>query len=288
MIFGLDCASVDKNKNPNWGRAKAEGPLSFALLRASYGRTPDSRFAHDWPEIKMAGLTRGAYLFLRFPKRGREAPPDPDVQAQALVDTVGALDRTDFPVTIDVEFPDGGRVDTGMTSAQALDWVRAAWKVAHDAYGVAPMLYTSARVWREDLNNAPAPDLAESPMWLARYFWKAGRPAARDAGAFAERRLDPPVPPAWGDSSNWWIHQYQGDAVEFPGFSSTVDVNRFNPMVKGARGDRVKWVQRRLGVSETGTFDAAMLAQVRAYQRKRGLVDDGVVGPRTFASLCWS
>ena len=145
MIFGLDCASVDKNKNPNWGRAKAEGPLSFALLRASYGRTPDSRFAHDWPEIKMAGLTRGAYLFLRFPKRGREAPPDPDVQAQALVDTVGALDRTDFPVTIDVEFPDGGRVDTGMTSAQALDWVRAAWKVAHDAYGVAPMLYTSRR-----------------------------------------------------------------------------------------------------------------------------------------------
>ena len=37
-----------------------------------------------------------------------------------------------------------------------------------DYYGVAPIIYTSARVWQEDLANLPAPDLAESPLWLKR------------------------------------------------------------------------------------------------------------------------
>src|SRR5262249_47409417 len=101
-------------------------------------------------------------------------------------------------------------------------------------------------------------------------------------------RLDPPVPPPWGDATNWWVHQYQGDALGFPGFSSTVDVNRFNPMVQGAAGDRVKWVQRRLGLAESGELDETMRKKVVAHQRAKGLTPDGIIGPRTFATLCWS
>jgi hypothetical protein len=36
-------------------------------------------------------------------------------------------------------------------------------------YKVAPMIYTSERVWREELSNLPAPDLTESPLWLKHY-----------------------------------------------------------------------------------------------------------------------
>jgi peptidoglycan hydrolase-like protein with peptidoglycan-binding domain len=107
----------------------------------------------------------------------------------------------------------------------------------------------------------------------------------RDAAAFASGKLDPPVPPPWGDAGNWWIHQYQGDATNFPGFSGNVDMNRFNVAFKGARGARVRWIQRRLGVTENGAFDAATEGAVRAFQDDNDLVSDGVVGPRTFAYL---
>ena len=203
----------------------------FAIIRSNWGVWEDSVFKRDWPRIKAAGIVRGAYLFLRFPHpKYKMKAPDPVAQARALVNTVGSLDESDFPPTIDVEFPDARRV-TGMTARQCLDGVRAAWKVLKDYYRVAPIIYTSARVWHEDLDDLAAPDLVESPLWLARYPFKKG-PAVRDARV--SRLNPPPVPPSWGDATNWWIHQYQGDAIRLPGFpTGNVDMNRFNTMQDG-------------------------------------------------------
>jgi GH25 family lysozyme M1 (1,4-beta-N-acetylmuramidase) len=286
MIFGIDTASVAGNKNPNWTKAKAEGPISFAIIRACYGTKPDTVFARDWPLLKSAALTRGAYLFLRFPRNG-VAAPDPETQAQAFIDTVGPLDDDDFPPTLDVEFPGDGRVETGLSAVDCLAWVQASHGVLREHYGAPPIIYTSKRVWRDDLGDQPAPDLIDSPLWLARYFFRSG-PAVRDASAFADGKLAPPVPAPWGDG-NWWIHQYQGDATGFPGFASgNVDVNRFGPMIRGATGERVRWVQRRLRTPVTGKFDLATEKALRAFQSKQGLVVDGVIGPRTFVRLAWT
>jgi GH25 family lysozyme M1 (1,4-beta-N-acetylmuramidase) len=286
VILGLDTASVAGNKNPNWSQARDEASISFAIIRSNWGLSQDSVFKRDWPKIKAAGIVRGAYLFLRFPhpKYGMKAP-DPVSQARALINTVGNLNESDFPPTLDVEFP-GGRNVTGLTAQQCLEGTRAAWKVLKDHYGVAPIIYTSARVWKEDLSNLPAPDLVESPLWLARYPFKPG-PAVRDSRVSSIST--PPVPPPWGDATNWWIHQYQGDAVKLPGFpTGNIDMNRFNIMRMGATGDRVKWVQRRLGVAQSGRFDAAMFGVLQAFQNKKGLVPNGIVDPRTFAYLCWA
>jgi lysozyme len=288
MIFGADCADVESGKKTGWAAAKAQGPISFAIIRASYGSTPDVSFKTSWPAIKAIGLTRGAYLFLRFPRKGAAAPPDPDAQAAAFCKIVGPLERTDLPVTIDLEFPGKGIGDTGLTARQALDWMRAAWKVVAAAYHVPPIIYTSARVWQEDLGNIAAPDLVDSPLWLARYFYGSNTTAVRDSGALGSGHMDPSTPPPWGDTTNWWIHQYQGDAVGLPGFASTVDMDRFHVMLKGATGDRVKWVQRKLGAAQTGTFDAALHTKVVGFQRANGLDVDGIIGPQTFASLCWA
>jgi GH25 family lysozyme M1 (1,4-beta-N-acetylmuramidase) len=284
MLFGIDVASVDENKNTNWQLAKAQGPISFAIIRSNQSTKVDPQFGKTWPQLKATGIVRGAYMFLNFPNKGKSKPAEPDVQAQTLVDTVGELEPKDLPPTLDVEFP-GGRLQTGMTPSQALDWVRAAWTVLRDAYDAPPMIYTSARVWREDLEDEPAPDLVESPLWLARYFWKERTPAKRDAAAFANGQRTPPVPVPWGTA--WAVHQYQGDAVQHPGFSSTVDMNRFNSLLRGSSGDAVKWAQRRLGIATSGKFDNAMFDAVVAFQRSHGLVDDGIIGPRTFAALCW-
>ncbi len=286
VILGLDTASIAGNRNPNWMQAKTESSIHFAIIRSNWGVWEDKVFKRDWPKIKDAGIVRGAYLFLRFPHpKHRMKAPDPVSQANALIKTVGDLDKSDFPPTIDVEFPGGSKI-TGMTAQQCLDDVRAAWKILKDYYGVAPLIYTSARVWRDYLNNLPAPDLVESPLWLARYPFRKG-PAVRDSRVL--RLNPPPVPPPWGDSMNWWIHQYQGDAVNLPGFpTGNVDMNRLNIMVKGATGDRVRWVQRRLGFTQNGQFDEAMESTLRAFQNKKGLPADGIIGVQTFAYLCWS
>jgi lysozyme len=290
--FGVDTASTDRNLRADWARAKAQVPLEFAIVRANWGTSRDSEFLHHWPKLKAAGLVRGAYLFLRFPhptsdkRYGR--PASPVAQARAFIERVPSLDHGELPPSLDVEFPDPGRKATGMTARQVLDGVRAAWEALRDHYGVPPIIYTSHRVWCDDLGNLPAPDLIESPLWLTPYIEQRRRPAIYDPRRFAGGRRNPRVPSPWGDATNWWIHQYQGDATGLPGFRGIVDMNRFNVTARGATGDRVRWLQRRLGIAPSGTFDAATEQALRVFQSSKGVTADGVVGPRTFAYLCWS
>jgi GH25 family lysozyme M1 (1,4-beta-N-acetylmuramidase) len=296
VIIGLDTASVGENQkpSPNWTEAKAAG-LRFAIIRSHWGTARDRVFQRDWPKLKAAAITRGAYLFLRFPHpKYKMKAPAPRAQAQAFCDDV-VLEDGDLPPSLDVEFPGdkrfprkSGRQLTGLSALECLDQVMEAFNVLKAHFGTAPIVYTSARVWEEELDNAPAPLLAACPLWLARYPFKKG-PAVLDGALFADGKHSPPVPPPWGDGDNWWIHQYQGDAVGFPGLpTGNVDMNRFNSMFKGSTGARVSWVQQRLGLPQNGRFDAAMDAKLRAFQENAGLSPDGVIGPRTFARLCAS
>jgi N-acetyl-anhydromuramyl-L-alanine amidase AmpD len=54
---------------------------------------------------------------------------------------------------------------------------------------------------------------------------------------------------------------------------------------RGSTGDMVKFVQAKVGVPATGNFDANTEAAVRRFQSDHGLVADGIVGPRTWATL---
>ncbi|TVR98383.1 MAG: N-acetylmuramoyl-L-alanine amidase [Rhodospirillales bacterium] len=52
-----------------------------------------------------------------------------------------------------------------------------------------------------------------------------------------------------------------------------------------AAGHLVKLIQAKVGVPETGEFDGVTEAAVRRFQRIRGLVPDGIVGPKTWAAI---
>ena len=56
MLFGIDVASVDGNKNTNWQSAKAKGPLSFAILRSNFSNVVDPYFAANWDTLKSLSL----------------------------------------------------------------------------------------------------------------------------------------------------------------------------------------------------------------------------------------
>jgi len=54
---------------------------------------------------------------------------------------------------------------------------------------------------------------------------------------------------------------------------------------RGDTGKLVETIQTKVGVPANKTFDAATEAAVRQFQRDHGLVPDGIVGPRTWASV---
>jgi N-acetyl-anhydromuramyl-L-alanine amidase AmpD len=76
-----------------------------------------------------------------------------------------------------------------------------------------------------------------------------------------------------------------GGTAPRPSVIPGVDSDNRPTLRRGARGDLLKLVQKKVGVPTTGTFDANTEAAVRQFQRDHGLVPDGIVGPRTWATL---
>ncbi len=70
-----------------------------------------------------------------------------------------------------------------------------------------------------------------------------------------------------------------------PSVIPAVDAAGRPTLRRGTTGNLVKEVQTRIGVVASGTFDAGTEAAVRQFQRDHGLIPDGIVGPRTWATL---
>ena len=286
MLVCSDYAYVDGNGPPDPADFKADlskesSSLGVVALRAAWGTLPDPTLQRDWATWKNAGATMMGYLFARL----RAGSPDPEAQVDTAAKVIGVLTEADLPLCIDVE-------DPGPSPQVELDWVRRAWRHARSIYGVSPLIYTSNRVWHEDLNDLAADELADSPLWVAKPWlgprggmWSPKQPPILSGSAFAGGRFEPTCPKPWGPG-NWWLHQYQGDAYPVLGVGQC-DLSRFNVMRLGATGDRVKWVQKRLGMIPLGTFDTKLEQRIKGFQQTKGLDADGIIGPKTFARICW-
>lgn len=288
-MFGIDCAAVDGNKRVNWQQARAAG-VTFAILRCSYSTDADKFYAAERERVRAAGIVLGGYVFPVFPSVKHPKVPSRAAQIDVAIDAID-WQSGDLPISLDIEFPGKGAVETGMMASELLVEVFDMATHLRDHLGYWPMLYTSGCVWDEDLANLKAPELLDCPLWLARYPFSSGKTAVTDAAQINAARAAvlkkkggniPDVPKPWGDQDDWWIWQYQGDA-QLPVIGQ-VDMNRFNTMLPGVKGARVKWVQRKLGL-RPGIYDKTMEAAVRIYQAENGLVVDGIIGPRTFAAM---
>ena len=76
-----------------------------------------------------------------------------------------------------------------------------------------------------------------------------------------------------------------GGTAPEPSIIPAVDGAGRPTLRRGAAGEPVKRLQAKLGIPATGNFDGNTEAAVRQFQRQHGLVPDGIVGPRTWATL---
>jgi peptidoglycan hydrolase-like protein with peptidoglycan-binding domain len=273
---GCDIASVDQNGSPNWSAAIQQGGLRFVGLRVAQGLTADPWYSTYRTQLDAIGVPNFPYLFL-MPNLDT-----PEAQANKALDLVGTLNNHYFPLALDVE---GSR--NGLTAAQWLDWVTRAYGVIKSALGVPPVLYTSQVYWEDPdgMNNLPAPQLADCVGWWKYWPYAVDSPAVYDSPTVDALR-PPPAPSPWGNQ--WIIQQYMGDAINYPGFRSTVDMDRLHVQRQGDSNDSVKWVQRRLpGLVVDGIFGPATAAAVKAFQAQRKITADGIVGLETTQLLAW-
>lgn len=277
MIQGFDYASVDGNHAP-----PADAAGAFVIVRGAFSYKGkiifDQHLERDRGPTTAAGKVFGSYLILGYDQAG----PTPEVQARGFIAAYGARRDGELPPALDVEFPGAdGRKSYGISAAEALEWTLRAYRILLSFYGVV-MIYTSARVWHEDLADLPCPELADAPLWIkTAYAYKAGQPDHPEAcpvPMIVTANL--PVPWRAAGSAGAWINQYQGDAKGVHGYSSTVDCNSWmvaSEFGLGSHDARAQWV--------AGKLSRANVRSVVEFQRVHGLQMDGVIGPRTFAAL---
>lgn len=274
--IGIDIASIDGNGTPSWSAAQQQGHLRFVGLRAMEGLTPDSWYGTYVNQLDAIGVPHFPYLLLK------PNLDTPEGQAKAALDRVGVLNNHYFPMALDVE---GDR--HGLTAAQWLDWVVRAKTVIEQRLGCPPLLYSSHTYWVDPagMNNLPAPQLANCTPWV-KYWPYAVRSQAVYDPAVVDKLSAPPGLPPCGNA--WIVQQYQGDGLGYPGFKSTVDMDRLHMQRQGDTGDSVKWIQRRLpGLVIDGIFGPKTADAVKAFQALKKIDVDGIVGLDTTQLLAW-
>lgn len=90
----------------------------------------------------------------------------------------------------------------------------------------------------------------------------------------------------WGDQGNGFFmwSDYEGNIYDAMAFSVAVPIT--NPVLKiGAKGDAVKLLQTKLGITADGDFGPLTLAAVKKFQADHNLVSDGIVGKMTWQAF---
>jgi hypothetical protein len=296
----LDCAAVDRNASPDFAAARAAGAAGIYLRKCEH-TTPDRFYELEAQRARDAGLVVGAYCLPRFSIQTER----PRVQVAAFKAAPGDVLRSkDFAPALDIECPGGGFRKLGRPLRDIFEDIRQCVLEVEAQFGCSPVIYTSFNQWY-DLGLPAAPWAARCPLWIkTAYRLSAGKSV--DSVAPPEPHLghaekDDPrgyyrIPDPWANSG-WWLQQYQGDAVGFPGFSRTVDISRFQFARQGDEGVQVSWLARKLvhlpaplrgPLDPSPGFGSDMTLTVEALQREHGIKPTGTVDLRTFAVVSWT
>lgn len=262
-MFGLDLVT-DAQVRVQWPTLRTTG-LTFAYVMATSGLSVVPSFQPSWRAMRDAGIRRGAWHSLR----GDESVTE---QAIMFLKTV-ELQRGDLPPALDIEPIENRSPSVQLEAIKTwLSVVESELEARHGTK-MRPLIRTSTRAWA----IRQAPSFENYPLWIV------------DTSRFDH----PALPNAW-ETDDWTLHQYSTATRGVPGTGIPVQLDRFNPCKRGDKGRRVseiKNLMRRVrfgfGVSDNAMFDEYTRRAIMQFQASRNLIEDGIVGPATYAELCW-
>lgn len=258
----------------DWEKVAAAG-IEFAIIRCGFGSnkgtpTIDRHFKANVQNALSVGLHIGTYLY-SYALDAANARKEADFTLELIEPYRG---RMKYPVAYDIEDSTQASLSNSVRSAMCEAFCD---KVA--AAGWQPAIYSSHNWITTKINKST---VAKYHLWLARF--------AKSHGYTA------------GDV-HIWQHSEKGNVA---GIKGHVDLNisyidyagggakpaTSQPTVRrGDSGPAVWTLQNALNrlpaysVIVDSVFGAQTDAAVRAFQRARGLVVDGIVGPKTWGKL---
>lgn len=301
MMIGLDYANMDGDQVINLKAARQAG-ARYVYLRRSYAYGPpnhvvmahDDTYANEAQQVRDAGLVVGGYLFPSF----NVGAPSPEDQVKNFVAAGGDVrPGGDLPPMLDIEFPGkNGLPDTGRSKGAVVALIIEFVAQMREQLGCLPSIYTSHVQMCDDNGvglTSTVPALENCPyMPKTPYRLGAGQPpdqvVSQDPhqGRVAWDRFDYwRLPPPW-EHTGWWSVQYQGDARGFPGIHQA-DLSRFNTLSVSTPSTDLRWSWVARVSNLPGASTNTLVSAIMTLQHDHGLVNDGVVGPATFAALAW-
>lgn len=273
MLNGVDIASYQE------GIDFAKVPADFVIIKATEGTgyvNPDLNRAY-----KNAGAN-GKLCGLYHYANGT----DPAAEADFFIKTAGSR-IGDALLALDWE-----RVNNYAFGKNDVAWVKAWLDRVYDKTGVRPLVYMSQSV---TLAHDWASVAIDYGLWVAQYVvesrsgykqdyahgitgaWKYPAIWQYTSGGYLSgwsARLDLDV--AYMSRDAW--NRYAGKSEEVEIMPRTIK--------KGSTGAAVKVLQSALGgLTIDGKYGAKTDEKVRAFQKKKGLTVDGIVGPKTWRAV---
>jgi GH25 family lysozyme M1 (1,4-beta-N-acetylmuramidase) len=273
VLKGIDISH--HNGTPDFAKAKDAG-VAFVYLKATEGVTfRDPLYQPNAYNAMGAGLPIGFYHFARPDNNNK-----PEDEAHNFVDAISPFKYNLLPV-LDLE------VDANMSDEALFEWAAAFINAVKAKTGNNVMLYTGLNY----LNSRPALKKLQVPLWIAAYRDTAPSVTGWDwtMWQFSDKENVPGVGLCDAD----YVHGLDDILIkkQQPVFSRYLKLT--HPMM---RGEDVKLLQKRLNITDDGIFGPLTDQAVRNWQQVhdeqgrtvapgKGLVVDGIVGPKTWKAL---
>lgn len=265
MIRGIDVSKYQGKID--WKTVKSAG-VQCAIIRAGWGRTnTDSYFEKNVQGCIENGIPFGVYWFI-YGINETEAIANAD-KCHAVInqykDKITMKVWCDFEYDTDANANKRGVVfDKNKRTAMV-----KAFCERMKALGYEVGVYANPDYLKNKFN-----DLSMYPLWLAYY------------GA-SEKNAMKYNPVMWQYSSKGAVSGISGNVdMNYVYFEPSKDVPKqekgYPTLYKGSKGTAVKVWQCIVGTNPDGKFGNGTLTATKAYQKRNGLVVDGIVGAKSW------
>jgi GH25 family lysozyme M1 (1,4-beta-N-acetylmuramidase) len=282
---GIDVAKW--NGIINWQKVKNDG-VGFAILKViNKNGDKEPYFENNYAGAKSVDIPVGVYNY-SYAKNVVQAKND-------AAKVIGCLVGKDIPFKIWLDIEDECQKNMGQKLIDIIKSYQSVIELAGGQFGI----YTGLSFYNSYIK--PYATQLNCPFWIARY------PSNNrlDFNGEVPETKKPVIEHelfAWQYSSKGQVDGINGNVdlnILYGTITDTIvatpepETDTNIPQVvlrKGSKGNGVKWIQDKLvkaGYKLTidGDFGSKTESAVKLFQKKNGLVADGIVGPKTISAL---